>query len=159
MSEWLDRYGGAGGTELPVPCGEALWVGDKLYGHQARLLERVEAVGWLPVVRVAPSLYQQVRAPSRLRALGRLAEYGWALQERSWIEQVVFGGVKGAYGSYMGCRRVAYVRVRVWDQLVLWNMVPYLRVGGGGVFCCVWGVVVVWYGVGRGIFEHPQGLV
>jgi len=50
MSEWLDRYGGAGGTELPVPCGEALWVGDKLYGHQARLLERVEAVGWLPVV-------------------------------------------------------------------------------------------------------------
>jgi len=110
---------------------------------------------YLPVVRVAPSLYQQVRAPSRLRALGRLAEYGWALQERSWIEQVVFGGVKGAYGSYMGCRRVAYVRVRVWGSLVLWNMVPYLRVGGGGVFCCVWGVVVVWYGVGRGIFEHP----
>ena len=54
----------------------------------------------------------------------------------------MFGSVKGAYGSYMGCRRVAYVRVRVWGQLVLWNRVQYLRVRGGGIFCCVWGVVV-----------------
>ena len=30
MAAWLDRYGAAGGAELPVPCGEALWVGDKL---------------------------------------------------------------------------------------------------------------------------------
>jgi hypothetical protein len=117
-------------------------VGDKLYGRQARLLERVEAVGWLPVVRVAPSLYQSVRAPSRLRAWGRLGEYGWALKERYRIEQV-FGSVKGAYGSYMGCRRVAYVRVRVWGQLVLWNMVQYLRVRVVVFFCCVWVVVVV----------------
>jgi hypothetical protein len=148
MAEWLDRYGGAGGTGLPVPCGEALWVGDKLYGRQARLLERVEAVGWLPVVRVAPSLYQSVRAPSRLRAWGRLGEYGWALKERYRIEQV-FGSVKGAYGSYMGCRRVAYVRVRVWGQLVLWNMVQYLRVRGGGIFLLCVGcggcVMVVWW--------------
>jgi hypothetical protein len=148
MAEWLDRYGAAGGTGLPVPCGEALWVGDKLYGRQARLLERVEAVGWLPVVRVAPSLYQSVRAPSRLRAWGRLGEYGWALKERYRIEQV-FGSVKGAYGSYMGCRRVAYVRVRVWGQLVLWNMVQYLRVGGGGIFLLCVGcggcVMVVWW--------------
>jgi hypothetical protein len=148
MAEWLDRYGAAGGTGLPVPCGEALWVGDKLYGRQARLLERVEAVGWLPVVRVAPSLYQQVRAPSRLRAWGRLEEYGWALKERYRIEQV-FGSVKGAYGSYMGCRRAAYVRVRVWGQLVLWNMVQYLRVRGGGIFLLCVGcggfVMVVWW--------------
>jgi hypothetical protein len=148
MAEWLDRYGAAGGTGLPVPCGEALWVGDKLYGRQARLLERVEAVGWLPVVRVAPSLYQSVRAPSRLRAWGRLGEYGWALKERYRIEQV-FGSVKGAYGSYMGCRRVAYVRVRVWGQLVLWNMVQYLRVRGGGIFLLCVGcggcVMVVWW--------------
>jgi hypothetical protein len=148
MAEWLDRYGAAGGTGLPVPCGEALWVGDKLYGRQARLLERVEAVGWLPVVRVAPSLYQSVRAPSRLRALGRLGEYGWALKERYRIEQV-FGSVKRAYGSYMGCRRVAYVRVRVWGQLVLWNMVQYLRVRGGGIFLLCVGcggcVMVVWW--------------
>jgi hypothetical protein len=140
--------GAAGGTGLPVPCGEALWVGDKLYGRQARLLERVEAVGWLPVVRVAPSLYQSVRAPSRLRALARLGEYGWALKERYRIEQV-FGSVKGAYGSYMGCRRVAYVRVRVWGQLVLWNMVQYLRVRGGGIFLLCVGcggcVMVVWW--------------
>jgi hypothetical protein len=27
---------------------------------------------------------------------GRLAAYGWALQERSWIEQVVFGGCAGS---------------------------------------------------------------
>jgi hypothetical protein len=123
-------------------------VGDKLYGRQARLLERVEAVGWLPVVRVAPSLYQSVRAPSRLRAWGRLGEYGWALKERYRIEQV-FGSVKGAYGSYMGCRRVAYVRVRVWGQLVLWNMVQYLRVRGGGIFLLCVGcggcVMVVWW--------------
>jgi hypothetical protein len=148
MAEWLDRYGGAGGTGLPVPCGEALWVGDKLYGRQARLLERVEAVGWLPVVRVAPSLYQSVRAPSRLRALARLGEYGWALKERYRIEQV-FGSVKSAYGSYIGCRRVAYVRVRVWGQLVLWNRVQYLRVGGGGIFLLCVGcggcVMVVWW--------------
>jgi hypothetical protein len=148
MAEWLDRYGGAGGTGLPVPCGEALWVGDKLYGRQARLLERVEAVGWLPVVRVAPSLYQSVRAPSRLRALARLGEYGWALKERYRIEPV-FGSVKSAYGSYIGCRRVAYVRVRVWGQLVLWNRVQYLRVGGGGIFLLCVGcggcVMVVWW--------------
>jgi hypothetical protein len=53
-------------------------------------------VGWLLVVRVAPRLYPCVRAQSRWRVLGRLGEYGWALQERSWIEQVVFGGVQGA---------------------------------------------------------------
>jgi hypothetical protein len=115
----------------------------------------VEGVGWLPVVRVAPSLYQQVRAKSRLRALGRLAEYGWALGERYRIEQV-FGSVKGAYGSYIGCRRVEYVMVRVWGQLVLWNMVQYLRVRGGGVFCCVWGVVVVWCGDWEGNFRTPS---
>ena len=121
-------------------------MGDKLYGRQARLLERVEGVGWLPVVRVASSLYQPVRAQSRLRALARLAEYGWALRERYRIEPV-FGSVKSAYGSYIGCRRGAYGMVRVWGQLVLWNMVQYLRVRGGGVFllrvgcggCVVWG--------------------
>jgi hypothetical protein len=68
MSGWLDRYG------AKVLGSGALWVGDKLYGRPARLLARVEQVGWLPVVRVAPSLYQPVRAPSRLRALGRLGE-------------------------------------------------------------------------------------
>jgi hypothetical protein len=26
---------------------------------------------------------------------------------------------------------------------VLWNMAQYLRVGGGGIFCCVWVVVVL----------------
>jgi hypothetical protein len=136
MRDWLVRYGhGCVGSG-------ALWVGDKLYGHQARLLERVEGVGWLPVVWVAPSLRQRVRAKSRLRALARLGEYGWALGERYRIEQV-FGSVKGAYGSYIGCRGAAYVVVRVWGQLVLWNMVQYLRVRGGGVFCCVWVVVVL----------------
>jgi hypothetical protein len=25
----------------------------------------------------------------------------------------------------------------------LWNMAQYLRVGGGGIFCCVWVVVVL----------------
>jgi len=108
----------------------------------------VEGVGWLPVVRVAPSLHQQVRAKSRLRALGRLAEYGWALGERYRIEQV-FGSVKSAYGSYIGCRRVAYVMVRVWGQLVLWNMVQLLRVRGGGIFLlcvgCGGSVMVVWW--------------
>jgi hypothetical protein len=122
MSEWWDRYGSAG-----VGSG-ALWVGDKLDGRPARLWARVEAVGWLLVVRVAPRLYPCVCAQSRWRALGRLAAYGWALQERSRIEPV-FGRVKGAYGSYRGCRREAYVMVRVWGQLVLWK---------GAVFAC-WG--------------------
>jgi hypothetical protein len=52
----------------------ALWVGDKFYGRLARLLGCVERVGWLPVVRVEPSLPQRIRARSRLRALGRLRE-------------------------------------------------------------------------------------
>jgi hypothetical protein len=51
-----------------------LWVGDKLYGRPARLLTRVEDVGWLLGVQVAPRLYQRVRAQSRWRALGRLGE-------------------------------------------------------------------------------------
>jgi hypothetical protein len=111
-----------------------------------------------PVVWVAPSLRQRVRAKSRLRALGRLERYGWALGERYRIEQV-FGSVKRAYGSYIGCRGGAYVVVRVWGPLVLWNMVQYLRVRGGGVFCCVWGVVVVWCVVWgwEGNFRTPSG--
>ena len=69
----------------------------------------------------------------------------------------MFGRVQRADGCYMGCRRVADVRVRVWGSLVLWKGVPYLRVRVVVFFCCVWGVVVVWCGVGRGIFEHSQG--
>jgi hypothetical protein len=89
---WL--YGGGLGAVL---------VGDKLYGYRGGLLARVEGVGWLPVVWVAPRLRQRVRAQSRLRALGRLERYGWALRERYRIEQV-FGSAKRAYGSYLGCR-------------------------------------------------------
>jgi hypothetical protein len=112
-------------------------VGDKVYSRLAQLLVRVEQGEWLPVVRVAPSLYQRVRAKSRWRALARLEAYGWALGERYRIEQV-FGSVKSAYRSSIGCRRVAYVMVGVGCPLVLWNRVQYLRVKGGGVFCCVY---------------------
>ena len=145
----LGRYGRMG-----VGLGAVL-VGDKLYGYRGGLLARVEGVSWLPVVWVAPSLRQRVRAQSRLRALGRLERYGWALRERYRIEQV-FGSVKRAYASYLGCRGAASGVVRVWCQLVLWNMVQYMRVRGDDVFCRVWGVVIVWCGGGRGIFEHPQ---
>jgi hypothetical protein len=93
----LGRYGCMG-----VGLGAVL-VGDKLYGYRGGLLARVEGVGWLLVVWVAPSLRQRVRAQSRLRALGRLERYGWALRERYRIEQM-FGSVKRAYGSYLGCR-------------------------------------------------------
>ena len=71
MAEWLDRDGGAAGE---VSLSGALWVRDKLYGRAARLLARVEPIGGLPVVRVAPSLPQWVRAKSRLRAWARLEE-------------------------------------------------------------------------------------
>ena len=50
----------------------ALWVGDKLYGHAARWLARVEQVGGVPVGRVEASWRQRVRAKSRWRAWGRL---------------------------------------------------------------------------------------
>ncbi len=143
MAEWLDRDGDEVGSRSGVPLSGALWVGDKLYGRAARLLTRVEQVGGLPVVRVAPSLHQRVRAKSRLRAWARLGEYGWALGERYRIEPV-FGSIKRADGSYVGCRRVGYVLVRVWCQLVLWNRVQYLRVKGVDVFFLVGGWVV-WF--------------
>jgi hypothetical protein len=99
----------------------AMLVGDKLYGYRGGLLARVEGMGWLPVVWVAPSLRQRVRAQSRLRALGRLERYGWALRERYRIEQV-FGSVKRAYGSYLGCRGAerGVERVGVWGVGVEW---------------------------------------
>jgi hypothetical protein len=56
---------------------------------------------------------------------------------------------RGVYGSYMGCRRVAYGMVRVWGSLVLGKGVPYLLVGGGGIFLlcvgCGGSVRVVWW--------------
>jgi hypothetical protein len=71
--------------------------------------------------------------------LERLGAYGWALGERYRIEQV-FGSVKGVYGSYVGC---CWCFARVWGMLVLWNLVPWLRVGGDGGDClCV--VFVLW---------------
>jgi hypothetical protein len=111
----LGRYGCMG-----VGLG-AMLVGEKLYGYRGGLLARVEGVGWLPVVWVVPSLRQRVRAQSRLRALGRLERYGWALRERYRIEQV-FGSVKRAYGSYLGCRGAerGVERVGVWGVGVEW---------------------------------------
>ena len=111
----LGRYGCMG-----VGLGAVL-VGDKLYGYRGGLLARVEGVGWLPVVWVAPSLRQRVRAQSQLRALCRLERYGWALRERYRTEQV-FGNVKRAYGSYLGCRGAerGVERVGVWGVGVAW---------------------------------------
>jgi hypothetical protein len=60
-----------------------------------------------------------------------------ALSDRAGVWACA-GGVWELYG----CRRVADGMVRVWGSLVLWKGVPYLRVGGGVFFCCVWGVVV-----------------
>ena len=67
----------------------ALWVGDGLYGHRARLLSRVEAVGWLPVVRVRDGVWHGVRAEA----------HKWALGARYRIEQV-FGVVKGGVWEF-----------------------------------------------------------
>ena len=119
----LGRYG----------CMGAVLVGDKLYGYRGGLLARVEGVGWLPVVWMAPSLRQRVRAQSRLRALGRLERYGWALRERYRIEQV-FGSVKRAYGSYLGCRGAerGVERVGVWGVGVEWLLCVGWVDGWGG---------------------------
>ena len=46
LSEWLGSYGSG------LVGSGALLVGDKLYGYRGGLLSQVEAVGWLPVVRV-----------------------------------------------------------------------------------------------------------
>jgi hypothetical protein len=138
LAQWLGRYGSWG-----VGSG-ALLVGDKLYGYRGRLLARVEQVGWLPVARVEAGVRQGVRDKARVRVLERLGAYGWALGARYRIEQV-FGRVKGVYGSYVGCRCWGYARVWVWGMWVLWNLVPWLRVGGDGGDClCV--VFVVWGG-------------
>jgi hypothetical protein len=78
------------------------------------------------------------------------------LGERYRVEQV-FGSVKGVYGSYVSGRRWKYARVQVWGMLVLWNLVQWLRVGGGaGNFWCVSLVFWVDGAQGKGILEHPQ---
>jgi hypothetical protein len=149
LSEWLGSYGSG------LVGSGALLVGDKLYGYRGGLLSQVEAVGWLPVVRVGCGLRQGVGDKARVRALERLGEYGWALGERYRVEQV-FGSVKGVYGSYVGGRRWKYARVQVWGMLVLWNLVQWLRVGGGtGDFLCL--VLVFWVdgAQGKGILVHP----
>ena len=117
-------------------------VGDRLYGHRARLLGLLERVGFLPVMRVEDSVWQRVRAGSRLRARERAGVYGWALRGRSRIEPV-FGSVKGAYGSVCRARWWLGARVWVWGLFVLWNMVGLVQgLGGDGsdgfVVCCVW---------------------
>jgi hypothetical protein len=85
---------------------------------------------------------QAARDTARVRALGCVAAYGWALGERYRVEQV-FGSVKGVDGSSVGCRRWCYARVQVWRMLVLWNLVQWLRVGDDRGDClCV--VFVVW---------------
>ncbi|CUU37651.1 hypothetical protein GXSOP10_133107, partial [Armatimonadetes bacterium GXS] len=112
--------------------------------------EQVEQVGWVPVVRVEPGVRQRVRAGSRVRALGRLGRYGWALRARYRIEQV-FGSVKRAYGSYVECRSAVQARRWVWGMLVLWNMVKLVNVGGEFF---VW---VGWEWVYRRIFRTPSG--
>jgi len=138
LSEWLGSYGSG------LVGSGALLVGDKLYGYRGRLLLQAEEVGWLPVVRVGCGLRQGVRDKARVRALERLEEYGWALGERYRVEQV-FGRVKGVYGSYVSGRRWEYARVKVWEMLVLWNLVQWLRVGGGSDdFYCV--VLAMWVG-------------
>ena len=136
LAGWLGRYGSG------VAGSGALLVGDKLYGYRGRLLARVAQVGWLPVVRVEAGMRQAVRDTARVRALGRVAAYGWALGARYRVEQV-FGSVEGVYGSYVGCRCWCYARVWVWGMLVLWNLVQWLRVGGdrGDCLCMVF---VLW---------------
>jgi hypothetical protein len=145
LGAWLQAYGSG------VVGSGALLVGDKLYGYRARLLEQVEQVGWVPVVRVEPGVRQRVRAGSRVRALGRLGRYGWALRARYRIEQV-FGSVKRAYGSYVECRSAVQARRWVWGMLVLWNMVKLVNVGGEFF---VW---VGWEWVYRRIFRTPSAL-
>jgi hypothetical protein len=143
LSEWLGEHGAG------VVGAVALLVGDKLYGYRAQLLKQIEGVVWLPAVRVGAGLHQGVRAPSRLRALSRLEEYGWALRERYRIEDV-FGSVKGAYGSYSEGRSYRNACMDVYRKFVLWNMVKLLEVlGEKGLRC-----LLLWCWL-RLIFEHP----
>ncbi|GIV07121.1 MAG: hypothetical protein KatS3mg017_0323 [Fimbriimonadales bacterium] len=137
LGAWVGRYGRGGLSAGTV------WVGDRLYGHRARLLGLLEEVGFLPVMRVEDSVWQRVRAGSRLRARARAGVYGWAPMGRYRIEQV-FGSVKGAYGSVCRARSWLGARVWVWGMFVLWNMVGLVQVWGGDgldgfVVCCVWG--------------------
>ncbi|GIV87194.1 MAG: hypothetical protein KatS3mg054_1223 [Chloroflexus sp.] len=148
LGAWVKRYGRGG-----LSAGTVL-VGDRLYGHRAQLLGLLEQVGFLPVMRVEDSMWQRVRAGSRLRARARALVYGWALRGRYRIEQV-FGSVKGAYGSVCRARSWVGARVWVWGMFVLWNMVGLVQVWGGDgldgfVVCCVW-VMGFWV-----IFRTPS---
>ncbi|MGQ9901005.1 MAG: transposase [Fimbriimonadales bacterium] len=146
LEDWLLRYG------CGVVGSGALLVGDGLYGHRARLLERIEGVGWLPVVRVRDGVWHQVRAGARKRARARAEAHKWALDARYRIEQV-FGVVKGVCGSYVRCRSSRMARVRVWGMLVLWTMVQLVRVGG---LLWMWGCVC--FACGKSIFRTPSAI-
>ncbi len=118
-----------------VGGGSVVWASGTVVGV-------VGAGGFLPVMRVEDSVWQRVRAGSRLRARARAGLYGWALRGRYRIEQV-FGSVKGAYGSVCRARSWVGARVWVWGMFVLWNMVGLVQVWGGDgldgfVVCCVW---------------------
>ncbi|GIV08966.1 MAG: hypothetical protein KatS3mg019_1057 [Fimbriimonadales bacterium] len=148
LGAWVGRYGRGG-----LSAGTVL-VGDRLYGHRARLLGLLEQVGFLPVMRVEDSMWLRVRAGSRLRARSRALVYGWAPMGRYRIEQV-FGGVKGAYGSVCRARSWLGARVWVWGMFVLWNMVGLVQVVGDGSFLCwlwVWGVCAIF----RTPSTHPD---
>ena len=138
LSEWL-RVHGSG-----VVGGGALLVGDKLYGYRGRLLLQAEEVGWLPVVRVGGGLRQGVRHKAGVRALERLGGV--------WMG--VGGALSGGAGVWEGEGGVW--ELREWsslgvcarsggEMLVLWNLVQWLRVGGGSDdFYCV--VLAMWVG-------------
>ena len=66
----------------------------------------------------------------------------------------VFGSIKRADRSYIGCRRAEYALVRVGCSLVLWNRVQYLRVRGVDIL----GLEVGWCGFGgwRRNFRTPS---
>jgi hypothetical protein len=108
---------------------------------------RVEAVGWLLVVRVASAFVSAGSCAIAWRALGRLAAYGWALQERSRIE-LVFGRVQGRMG-------VIWVSAcGVWDGSgvgVRWCCGRGCRIACSGWWCfllrvgCGGSVMVVWW--------------
>jgi hypothetical protein len=97
-------------------------------------------VGWLLVVRVVSRLYPCVRVQSQWRALGRLAAYGWALQERYRIE-LVFGRVQGGVWELHRLSACG-----VWDG----SGVGFVGVvEGGAVFAC-WGWCIFLLCVGCG---------
>ena len=127
LMELLERSG-----EGLLPCGTKI-VGDRLYGMRVKLLEKMEGMGYEPLVYSRDTVWVRVRSEVRKRAHEKAMRDEGIMRGRYRIEQV-FGSIKRAYGSYLEVRTERMARLLVLGMFIMWNLVGVLLWGGGFLF-------------------------